>query len=425
MPSFPSLRDRRNATVAASLAVAVLAVGGSAAYARTRGSTSAASVGPQQTTRVVAASLGTLRQTVSMSGTVAPADEEDLSFGASGRVISVAVSAGQKVVKGQQLATIDSASLRAAVASAQATVANDQARVSDDASSTTATDTQKAADAAALTAAQAQLADAQTALAGASLTSPIDGTVTAVDLTVGQQVSGGASGGAGGPGSAGGGASSSGAATAQVVVVSTGRFVVNAGADASTVSRLKAGLQAVVSPSGDSKTYFGTVTSVGLVPTTSSGSPQFPVVIDVTGTQTGLYGGSSATVDVVVKQLQNVLEVPSQAVHYDGSSASVTVDSDGQRSSRPVQVGDTVNGMTQVLSGLQQGENVVYTTFTFPGRTNGTGGAGQGAGRGGVGGGGFGAGNLGGGFGGGGFGGAGGFQRGGNGGGQRGNGGNQ
>ncbi|MGN6332941.1 MAG: efflux RND transporter periplasmic adaptor subunit [Motilibacteraceae bacterium] len=423
MPSLTSLRDRRNATVAASLAVAVLAVGGSAAYARTRASTTAAPAGPQQTTRVVAASLGTLRQTVSMSGTVAPADEEDLSFGASGRVTSVAVTVGQKVSKGQQLATIDSASLRAAVASAQATVANDQAKVSDDASSSTATAAQKTADAASLTAAQAQLADAQAALAAASMSSPIDGTVTAVNLTVGQQVAGGAGGsaGSGGAGSgqgSGGGSTSSG--TAQVVVVSTGRFVVNATADASTVSRLKAGLQAVVSPSGDSKTYFGTVKSVGLVPSTTSGAPQFPVVVDLTGTQTGLYGGSSATVDVVVKQLQNVLEVPAQAVHYDGSSATVTVDSNGQRSSRPVQVGDTVNGMTQVVSGLKQGEDVVYTTFVFPGRTNssGTAGGGQGTGRG-AGGAGFGGGGFGGGFGGGlQRGGAGGFQRGGNGGGQ-------
>jgi multidrug efflux pump subunit AcrA (membrane-fusion protein) len=412
-----SLRDRRNATVAASLAVAVLAVGGSAAYARTRASTTEAPAGPQQTTRVVAASLGTLRQTVSMSGTVAPADEEDLSFGASGRVTSVAVAVGQKVSKGQQLATIDSASLRAAVASAQATIANDQAKVSDDASSSTATATQKTADAASLTAAQAQLADAQAALAAASMSSPIDGTVTAVNLTVGQQVAGGTGGsGVGGGQGSGGGSTSSG--TAQVVVVSTGRFVVNATADASTVSRLKAGLQAVVSPSGDSKTYFGTVKSVGLVPSTTSGAPQFPVVVDVTGTQTGLYGGSSATVDVVVKQLQNVLEVPAQAVHYDGSSATVTVDSNGQRSSRPVQVGDTVNGMTQVVGGLQQGENVVYTTFVFPGRSNGSGtaggsrGTGRGAGGAGFGGGGFGGGGFGGGFGGG------GFQRGGNGGGQ-------
>ena len=42
----------------------------------------------------------------------------------------------------------------------------------------------------------------------------------------------------------------------------------------------------------------------------------FPVVIDVTGDPSGLYAGSTADVTIIVKQLNNVVEVPTAAITY-------------------------------------------------------------------------------------------------------------
>ena len=93
------------------------------------------------------------------------------------------------------------------VAATQVSAAQQQ--VSDAASSTT---TAQSSAAAALTSAQSKLATAQSNLAGATLTSPITGTVASVSLTAGTQVGAGSSttaaGGAGTSGASGGSATS-------------------------------------------------------------------------------------------------------------------------------------------------------------------------------------------------------------------------
>ena len=157
------------------------------------------------TTRTESVSTGTIRQSVSASGSLAPAADESLNFSSPGVVTSVDVAEGQKVGTGQKLASIDSASLAATVAQDKATVAADQSRVDSD-ESNGVSDTQLAADQAALTAAQNQLSSAKSALAGATLSSPITGVVAAVNLSVGQSVSGSGSG--GGSGSTGASGSS-------------------------------------------------------------------------------------------------------------------------------------------------------------------------------------------------------------------------
>ncbi|MDN5765356.1 MAG: biotin/lipoyl-binding protein [Humibacillus sp.] len=71
--------------------------------------------------RTVAATVGTMQQTVAATGTLAPATESDLSFTSSGTVTKLDVAVGQKVTKGEPLATIDDTALKSAldVASAQ------------------------------------------------------------------------------------------------------------------------------------------------------------------------------------------------------------------------------------------------------------------------------------------------------------------
>jgi hypothetical protein len=112
----------------------------------------------------------------------------------------------------------------------------------------------------------------------------------------------------------------------------------------------------------------------------------------------------SATADIVTAQASG-LSVPNQALR----GSTVTVERDGKRSTRRVVTGVAGDTSTQIVSGLQAGDEVVITSTTATlGRLAGsTQQQGGGLGRGAFGGGGFGGGGFGGGarFGGGGGGG--------------------
>ncbi|HKT56907.1 MAG TPA: biotin/lipoyl-binding protein [Microbacterium sp.] len=359
----------------------------------------------QPTLQTVAATTTTMQQTVSASGTVASADEADLSFGSAGTVTAVDVTVGQRVSKGQALATIDTTQLSSAVAVAQAQV--DQAQAAVDAGGTSA---QQASANAQLASADASLASAKAALADATMRSPISGVVAAVNIAVGDQVGSGSSGtgtgrsgasGGSGTGSTGTGSTGSGSSSTAISVISTSSWVVDATVGSADLASLKKGLEATITLSGSTTPVFGTVQSIGVVAQSSSGtntgSAQFPVVIAVTGSPAGLYSGTDATVSIVVKQLQNVLVVPTLAVHTTNGKTEVTVMHNGRRVQTPVTIGSIFGTRTQITAGLKSGDQVVVPVFTPTGTT----GTGTRTGTRGFGGGGFG----GGGFGGGGFGG--------------------
>ena len=101
-------------------------------------------------------------------------------------------------------------------------------------------------------------------------------------------------------------------------MVSTNSFNVQATVDATQVGQIKVGDQVTITPRGSSTAVYGTVSSVGLVASSGSSSSvaSFPVVVAVTGTPSGLYAGSSATLSITTVQLNNVVEVPTSAISY-------------------------------------------------------------------------------------------------------------
>jgi multidrug efflux pump subunit AcrA (membrane-fusion protein) len=394
---------------------ALLLAGAGGAYAVTHRSASA-----QPQARTLTVTRGTVQQTVSASGTLEPATEADLSFQSAGTVNSVGVSVGQQVAKGEVLASIDTSALQGQVTLAQAVVTQAQTQVTAAGSSGSAS--QIAAADAQLASAQAKLLAAQQALSQARLTSPIDGVVAAVAVKVGSTVGGSGASGSSGSSSSGAGRASSGGGTgasaagtgstgasgsssAAVSVISTNAWVVQTQVGNADLPSLKQGMQAQILPTGSRTTIYGTVESIGIVASSSSsGTSQFPVTIAVTGAPTGLYAGTAASVSIIVKQMDDVLTVPTAALSSSNGRTTVTVLQNGQQVTTPVTVGRIFGARTEVTAGLSDGAQVVLPG-TFGTRTGGTGGTGgTGTRTGGFGGGGFG----GGGFGGGGFGGGGG-----------------
>lgn len=373
------------------LGVALVLAAGTGAWALTRPSAASDTV----TYRSATASIGTIRQAVSATGTIEPKTVDDLSFTSGGQVTAVNVALGQQVTAGQVLATISSAALQSAVASAQATVASAKARLATD-QAAGASNAQLDADSANITVAETQLADAQAALAGATLTAPIDGTVTAVNVTVGQQLgnSGQATAGSGsssgqgsgntgsgsgntgaGSGSSGSGATSS-SSTAAIQVISTGSYLVNASVDSTDIALVKKGNQVLITPAGASANVFGLVSSVGIVATTTSGVASFPVVVEVTGSPPGLYAGATASLQIVYKQLTDVLVVPALAVNRSGGTSYVLVPDGESRVRRDVVTGVSSGGLTEIVSGLSEGDVVLVAVPTGNTGSTGTGGTG-------------------------------------------------
>ena len=359
------------------MAALLVAVGGAGAWAATRSNDAAAA-----TPTVVAASSGTIRQTVAATGTIEPAVQSTLGFAVGGTVTTVPVTVGDHVTKGSVLATVDLTDLSSAVELAQAALdaAVEQQTATANAGSSA---TQVASAAAQVAAAQSKLADARTSLADGTLRSPISGTVASVGLSVGDTVGSGA-----GPAPRAAappaapprrrrGTERLGvpAGSGSIVVISTGSWLVNASVDSADLASLKKGLQAEITPTGSSTKVFGTVRSVGIVASSATGTATFPVTIAVTGSPTGLYAGGTAGVAIVVKQIPNVLTVPTLALRTSGNQTVVQQMRNGAQVTTPVTVGTTYGATTQVLSGLKAGDQVVLT-LPRPGGpgTNGSGG---------------------------------------------------
>ncbi|WP_194793155.1 efflux RND transporter periplasmic adaptor subunit [Raineyella fluvialis] len=405
-------RRRRTIAIVASAVLVVLVVVAVIAL-MTRNRQSAPT--PSSTTYTVQRT--SLSRSVTATGTFQPAQQLSVNFPASGTITEVKVAVGDKVTKGQILATEDSAALGATLQSARASVSSAQAQVNS--LTSTATTAQVTAAQATLAAAQAKLTQAQSNYDGATLRSPISGIVAKVGVSKGG-VATGSSGGSGGSGSASGsqgisaaaaaglsGTSQSGtnatSATGDVVVVDTSSWQVDTSVGAADLPSLKAG-QAVTLTAPDGRTTLaGSVKSVSQVADAASGSSgtssaTFPVVVDVTDTKgTQLYIGSTTTASIVVERLDNVLAVPTSAVSQVNGHPSVRVDTNGTTTDTPVSLGAVVGQETEITGGLSAGDHVLVPTTGFArSSANPSASTSAGAQRGGSGGGGVGGGFFGG-----------------------------
>lgn len=382
------------ATVVVAVVVAGAAVG---TYLLTGDSDSGAADG-QVTTRLVAATTGTVRATVPTTGTITAADSTDASFSSAAEVTSVRVEQGDTVTKGQVLGTIDTLALKSALAKAKAVLADAKATLASAEGSSSTTDAQLSADEAAVASAKGGVTTAKQELADATLRSPISGTVAEVNVAKGDRSTGGSgsdsSGGGSGTGSTGdttgdttddttgqnpqntsSTSSASSLSSADFVVVGMKKWTVTASVDDTQVGLIKKGNQAQITTDNVTGTVFGVVSSVSVLSSSSSGTAGYPVEVTVTGSPSGLHDGASATLAIVYKQATNVLTVPTAAVHSDGSTSYVYVSANGTKTKKTVTTGLASGGTTQIKSGLAANAQVYVDTIsqgTQRGTTNNT-----------------------------------------------------
>jgi len=335
---------------------------------------------PQAMTQTLTVAPTTLKTTVSTTGTLEPEQQADLTFDAVSTVTSVEVQVGDTVTAGQRLATIDDSSLAVALTSARADLAAAEEALADLEDSDEATDAAIAAAEAGVEVKSTAVTTAEAALAAATMTAPFDGIIAEVNISEGDASgssgSGATSGGTSQAAPGGSGTAAS-AASAAIVLISHDSYTVSTSVSSADIGSVTRGLQAELTVGGATEPIYGTVSSVAVVATaSSSGSASFPVTIDVTGSQEGLFAGSSVTVDIIVARLTDVIAVQASAVTTtaDGTSTVAKL-VDGVVTETPVTLGETIDSQVVITDGLTDGDQIEVTQ-TMPGR-GGTGDTGQ------------------------------------------------
>jgi multidrug efflux pump subunit AcrA (membrane-fusion protein) len=227
-----------------------------------------------------------------------------------------------------------------------------------------------AADKATLASAEANLTQAKQDLSDATLRAPVGGTVVSLALSKGAFVSAGNTSVTSssqlltGSGRSSSGSGSKSSSSNEVVIEPGSAYVILVEVDTSQIGGIQDGEQAVITPTGSSATTdYGVVTSYTTTGTTTSGVTEFPVIVAVTGTSSGLYAGATANVDIITTEVNNVVVVPTSAVHTVGSTSYVELLKNGKHVRQMVGVGASSGVLTQVTSGLKPRQQVVIASL--------------------------------------------------------------
>jgi multidrug efflux pump subunit AcrA (membrane-fusion protein) len=224
-----------------------------------------------------------------------------------------------------------------------------------------------------ITADKASVAAATSSLAtldqnGTSIVSTVAGTVTTMNLKVGQSVGGSSS----------SSSSSSGTSTPQIELMDLAHLQIAGQASETDIPKLKMDQAATITAAAlGSDTVVGKVCSLSNVGTQISGVTSFAVTVCLDSANPALLVGMSATAAVVTDRSDNAVLVPSLAVRTVGGQQVVTVlGADGKtQTTVPVTVGITNGSQTEIMSGLASGATVVESLqSTSPTRNGGGGG---------------------------------------------------
>ncbi|KQR17087.1 efflux RND transporter periplasmic adaptor subunit [Cellulomonas sp. Leaf334] len=212
---------------------------------------------------------------------------------------------------------------------------------------TTVTAATIVADQAAIDLAAANVTLAQSRLPFATLTSPIAGRVAGVSLAPGDAVT----------------ASST---TAVVTVLGPDGYTVTTSVPLTAIDIVSVGQPAQVTTPSTDTSLTATVAGIGILDTSTTADPAYTVELAVDPTDEQLYDGASAQVRITVAGADEVLTVPTSAVHVDGTTATVEVLEDGTPTEVAVTRGAVGTERTEITDGLTVGDEVVLADLDEP-----------------------------------------------------------
>jgi multidrug efflux pump subunit AcrA (membrane-fusion protein) len=154
-----------------------------------------------------------------------------------------------------------------------------------------------------------------------------------------------------------------------VTLTDTAHLQVTAGFSESDVATMKVGQAATftfpaIKADANAAPVTGTVTSIAATSTTTNGVVTYAVTVSIANPPVAVRLGESANISVTTATADNALVVPSLAITAAGNRQTVTVERNGAEQTVAVMTGITASGRTQVLSGLNDGDQVVLPSVT-------------------------------------------------------------
>lgn len=347
-------------------------------YLRSRNKSNA-TITPQTTT----VKKATIVSSISASGIIVSSNIENVTTQASGTVKKVYVSDGDYVYEGQKLAEIDldvqgqqnylsayssylsavtsvnSAKNSLEVSNASLAVTYDEIKGHDDDEDLETKETRVRAETSQRNALDSvKVAEARFSSASLSLrtttpviTAPTSGTVKSVTIAEGMNI--------------GATETASGSrANQRVATIGTeGLPIATFNVSEIDVVNVKPDQKATITlDSITDKTFTGKVVSVDRVGSVTSNVTTYPVIIQFDTSSNEILPNMAATANIIVETKSNVLTVPSSAINYSGSDTTVTVLQDDEQITKSVEVGISSDTETEIVSGLDEGEEILTNT---------------------------------------------------------------
>lgn len=359
IPKLPKIPGK----VKAVIAVLIIAGGAFYGYKYYEGQQAAKQNAAVETTKVVRMDM---KSTVSATGTIQPVDSVEVSSKITARLKSVLVKENDQVKAGQTVATLDAKDYEAKRDQAQYKVTNTKAeydRISYLYS--IGADTQKQLEDAQMNydTAVSALAQAESDAAETSITAPIDGTVVGEPKTVGTMA-----------------VSTSDNPTVIMRIADLSSKQIKAKVDETDIGNVKVGQEATFTvDTYTDKTFTARVSKISQTDTSnswdtssssSSGSSAsssasviyYYVTLDVDDPDSLLLPAMTARVEINTADKANVLAVPISVLKTDANGSYVIVrNDDGSQENRYVTTGIYSDEYVEILSGLEEGEDVVST----------------------------------------------------------------
>ena len=351
-------------------------------------------VGSQSAVQETAkATRGNLVISVDVSGNLEMPRKVDLSFGTSGMIKEIMVEEGDRVVKGQTLAKLDAPVFEANVAMAELNLEQtiypyySYTHAADvpgtwlalDEAEGNLEEAQRLLEEGRIEEAQLlleqvgqsldkakeksesrilslplsvkmlelQLDQAEAELAKAVITASFDGVVADIYIKEGQQLS---------------------ATSPAIYLIDPSEIKLSGVIDEMDVSKVKLGQEATITLDAlPDKEVKGRVTFVSPASTAQAGVVFYKTTITLENPDEELKDGMSANAEIVIEEHDGVLLIPNRAVQGSLEKPWVEVVTEGQVEERQVSIGLSDGRYTEILSGLEEGEEVVLPQVSqFP-----------------------------------------------------------
>jgi len=297
---------------------------------------------PKETSKI---ERGTVKEELVLSGEIRAQEEANLAFGGSGKLTWIGVKTGDRVVRGQALAKLDTVILNtsyqqalSALRAADATVArvHDDLKGKDTSETFTEKETRVTAEVAKDRAYENMVA-ARKALFEATLTAPFNGVVTEiVNESPGMNVVAG---------------------TTQITVVNPESIYFSVNADQTEVSHFKIGDNSQITLDAfDEKTLTGTITEVAFTPSTQESGTVYPIRLKLLADNMTYRLGLTGDASFVLSEKQNVLHVPNKFIKSDPTGRYVFV-GDGTVK-KYIEVGIEGDERVEIIGDIEEGTTI-------------------------------------------------------------------